>query len=48
MKLTELEKQALQLIIDYAEEIDEENGISTYFCSVGVNENQIKGFNHFM
>ena len=44
MKLTELEKQALQLLVDYANEIDEDNGIITYFCSFGVNENQIKGF----
>lgn len=44
MKLTELEKQALQLILDYANEIDEDDGLITYFCSYGVDEKQVKGF----
>ena len=44
MKLTELEKQALQLIVDCADEMDEDDGLITYFCSYGVDEKQIKGF----
>jgi len=44
MCLTELEKQALQLLIDRADDIDEDNGMITYFCSYGVTEKEVPGF----
>lgn len=44
MKLTNLEKQALQMIVDEANEIDEDNGVITYLCAYDIDEKSIQGF----
>ena len=43
MLFTEREKQALQLLVDNATDIDEDNGIITYFCSY-IDEYNVSGF----
>ena len=46
LKLTDKEKQALQLIIDNASDVDKSNGIITYFSTFrnNIDEKQIPGF----